>query len=231
MGLEADFRADLREGLRALTFDCYGTLIDWDGGIEAAARSIPGCAGCHFETLVLDRELVEQEIQRGEYLPYDEVLATSLKRAAAKQAREVTDAECAAFARSMERWPPFPDSGAALRVLGERFRLGILSNVEPRVLEASIAALGARIDVRVTAEDVRSYKPATAHFEEGLRRLRLPKEAVLHVAGSLYHDIAPAQRLGWRTAWIDRRGEGLPADGPRPDVVLPDMASLAELLA
>ena len=218
------------KGLRALTFDCYGTLIDWDGGVELAARALTGCAGCHFETLVRDREDEEKRIEAGDYLPYGEVLARSLKDAAKKQGREVSDAECEGFARSMESWKPFPDSHDALRALSERFQLGILSNVETRVLEKSIAALDARIDVRVTAEQVRSYKPKHAHFEEGLRRLELPKESVLHVAGSLFHDIEPAKSLGWTTAWIDRRGEGLPADGPQPDVVLPDMKSLAQLL-
>jgi len=215
--------------LRALTFDCYGTLIDWDGGIRAAAGRVPALAGLDLERVVRDREEEEHALLADGFRLYGEILGESLVRAALRQGTRVPAAEARAFAASMGSWPPFPDSAEALGRLARRYRLAVLSNVETRVLEASAAALGDPFELRITAEELRSYKPAPAHFHAAIERLGLPAERVLHVAGSLYHDVRPARALGWSAVWIDRRGERDPGDA-QPTAVYPSLAALADAL-
>ena len=212
-----------------LTFDCYGTLIDWRTGVREALAAIPSLRAADVARLVRDRERVEREIERGEYLPYGEVLARSLFAAAREQGIAVTEGEARLFADSQGAWPPFAESREALARLAERWQLAILSNVETRVLERSVRALGAPFELLVTAEDVRSYKPARAHFEAALARLGVGPERVLHVACSLYHDVRPAAAIGMRTAFVDREGEGTPPD-LAPDVAAPDLRALVAAL-
>ena len=214
--------------IEALTFDCYGTLIDWLGGVRAAVAETPSLAGCDVERLIADREGAEAEIQRDPYRDYDRVLAESLQRAAESQGRSVPGDEADRFADSMGLWPPFADSPEMLTRLGARYRLAILSNVMPEVLERTIARLGVPF-VTVTAGEIRSYKPARAHFDVGLERLGLPAERVLHCANSLYHDVVPCLELGWSVAWVNREGRELPA-GVAPDLVIPDLAGMVEAL-
>ena len=215
--------------MRALTFDCYGTLIDWDRGIRTALAGLPSLAGCDLEQLVREREQAELPLLAGPFRLYGEILAESLAVAAAAQGRALGAAEVERFAASMARWPAFPDSAAALLRLSRRFPLAILSNVESQTLHASVELLGAPFAALVTAEELHSYKPAPAHFAEALRRLGLPHDALLHVAGSLYHDIRPARAFGLEVAWIDRRGEGVPREfaGLRS---FPSLASFADAL-
>ena len=216
-------------GFDALTFDCYGTLIDWRLGIAQATGRIPGLAGCDFERLVCDRERVEREMEAGPYRPYGEILSESLRRCALAQGREVSTEDAAGFARGMAEWPAFGDSAPALRRLGVRHRLAILSNVETRILRESVARIGVGFELLITAQDLRSYKPARAHFDAAIHRLRLPKERVLHVAASVFHDIRPASTLGWATAWVNREGDVRPSDvAPRWEI--PDLESLADRL-
>jgi len=213
----------------ALTFDCYGTLIDWKSGVRSACTRIVSLSGCDAERLIRDRELVEREIQLGEYMPYSRVLAASLVRAARMQDRDVSADEARAFAATMPDWPPFPESASALRRLASRYQLAILSNVEADVLKASVRALAAPFEDSITAEMLASYKPRRAHFDAALERLGLERSRILHVACSLYHDIEPASRLGWFTAWVNREHDALPA-GLAPSWIVPDLASLADAL-
>jgi 2-haloalkanoic acid dehalogenase type II len=215
-------------GIEALTFDCYGTLIDWLGGVRAAIAEASSLRGADVERLLADREEAEAAIQRGPYQDYDRVLAQSLQDAAGLQGLRVTAAEAEGFADSMGRWPPFPDSREVLARLATRYRLAILSNVMPEVLAQSVAQLGATF-VTVTAGEIRSYKPARAHFDAGLERLGLERARVLHCANSLYHDIVPALELGWNVAWVNREDRPLPA-GVEPHLVVPDLAALADAL-
>ena len=214
------------EGIRALTFDCYGTIIDWDGGIEVALAKLPSLTGSDLARLVRDREREEHELLRGPFRLYGEVLGESLRRAAALQGCAPSDDEALAFSRGMGDWPAFADSARALRHLARDYRLALLSNVENDTLVRSAAQVGVSNAVFVTAEDVRSYKPARAHFDQALRRLDLPVESILHVAGSLYHDVRPARELGWSTIWINRRGEPVPDDIETASVY-PDLESFA----
>lgn len=220
---------DAAAGVRALTFDCYGTLIDWEAGIHAALAELPSLEGVDLDRLAAERGEAERGIQRGPYLDYGEVLARSLAAAAALQERHPGEEELRRFAASMARWPPFPDASPALGRLARRFELAILSNVETAVLEESVRLLGVPFAALVTAQELRSYKPARAHFDEGLRRLGRERDEVLHVAVSPYHDVRPARELGWRTAWVTRGAEPGPED-PVPDLRVPDLAVLAEEL-
>lgn len=215
--------------IQALTFDCYGTLIDWDGGIRAAVATLPSCRGADLERLIEDREREEYALLKGGFRLYGDILAESIVRAASLQGCAVGCSEAIRFARSMGQWPAFPDSGDALERLAKRFRLAILSNVETGILERSVRHLKPVFEHCVTAEQVRSYKPATAHFTEALQRLDLPPERVLHVCGSVYHDVRPAQSLGWRVTWVNRRDDPAPEE-PAPDQTVNGLEELADLL-
>ena len=216
-------------GVSALTFDCYGTLVDWLAGVRRWARESTALADAELEQLVRDRDAADRTLTAGEYRPYGQVLRASITEAAARQGIELPGEEADAFAASMPAWPPFEESAGALAALAGRYRLAILSNVENVVLERSVAALGAPFELTVTAEDLRSYKPAEAHFHAAAARLDLAPGQILHVACSTYHDIRPARGLGWNTAWIDREGELLP-EGLGMDLKLPDLSSLVRVL-
>jgi len=221
----------------ALTFDCYGTLIDWEGGILDALRPIlatHGRAEVDGEDLLERFGRLEAEAERGSFRPYREVMRQVLLGLGGELGFRPREEEVEAFAASVGRWPPFPDTVGSLLALGARFRLAVVSNVDDDLFAGSARQLGAPFAAVVTAEQVRSYKPAPAHFHEVLRRLDLPRERVLHVAQSLYHDIAPASGLGWTTAWVNRRADrsGGGATAPAvatPDVEVRDLASLVEL--
>ena len=217
------------EDFRALTFDCYGTLIDWEGGIRTALESLPSLRGCALEMLVHDREEAERPLLTGPYRPYPEILFESLRAAAARQGRSPSDDEVHVFAASMERWRPFAETPNALRRMASRFSLAIVSNVETKTLSKSVEQLGVPFAALVTAEEIRSYKPARRHFDVVLERLGLPAGDVLHVGCSLFHDVRPARRLGWRAVWIDRANEQTPED-LAPSEVFPDLTSLANAL-
>lgn len=219
---------ELCEGTRVLSFDCYGTLIDWEGGVRAAVRALPSLESCDVERLVRDREAADVRLTKTGYLSYDKVLRDSLREAADAQGAGVTGEEAREFAFSMSHWPAFEEATAALERLAGKYRLAILSNVRTAVLERSVELLGVPFDELITAEQLHSYKPRHDHFAEALRRLKVPKEAMLHVACSPYHDLAPAESLGWRDVWVDRTGGNLPA-GLAPAATVRDLTQLCEL--
>jgi 2-haloacid dehalogenase len=218
----------------ALTFDCYGTLVDWEAGIVTAARRLlgEGAVGVDDETLLRDFGRFEPAAQAGPFRSYRDVLREVAGAYGRARGVAVSDTAADLFSSSVPDWPIFDDSTAALRRLGRRFRLGIVSNVDDDLFAGSAERLGVDFDEVVTAQQVRSYKPARAHFDEMLRRLDLPRERVLHVAQSLYHDVAPARALGFTCVWVDRRsgrsgGGATPPSDAKPDFVVPDLATLA----
>ena len=217
----------------AITFDCYGTLIDWNRGIETAIAAVPSLRSLSDRARREIRERREAiEFERhlpGAWRPYREVLAESLRDAAREGGIDVPAAEAASFAASMGRWPPHPDAPPALLRLRPRFGLAILSNVDRSTLLESVRLLGVSFDLLVTAEDVRSYKPAPAHFERALADLGLSPSEVLHVSFTADHDLRPAERLGIPTAWVRRYGVPEPRD-LRPRFSVPDLLALAEAL-
>lgn len=186
-----------------LTFDCYGTLIDWKSGVLSALRDYPNVApDVFFETWwQVDRRLTCDTA----YRQYREVLALDFAEAFQSVGIEISEKKAEWLADGLGDWTPFPDAPAALaafRRLG--FKLGILSNIDNELLERSVDQLGVAIDVRITAENIRSYKPETRHFEALLERTGLQPAQVLHIAASRFVDIAPASRLGFRTMYVQR---------------------------
>jgi 2-haloacid dehalogenase len=221
----------------ALTFDCYGTLIDWETGILAGLRAALGPHGADGadEQLLEAYADTEARLENGPYLRYREILAGGLRSIAAGLGTKVTDEEAAVFGGSVADWPAFPDSAAALARLKTRFRLGVLTNCDDDLFAASNQRLGVEFDWIVTAQQVGSYKPNERNFAALFERLGadgVGRDRILHVAQSLFHDHAPAKRLGLTTVWIDRRhdrpGSGAtpPADA-RPDATFTSMADFA----
>jgi len=218
----------------ALTFDCYGTLIDWEAGLTAALRQVLDPHGVHPDTDALLETYAgfEAELERPPYRRYRDVLAEAARRVGATYGVEPTEAELATFGGSVVDWPAFPDSRAALARLKTRFRLGVLTNCDDDLFAASNERLGVEFDWVVTAQQAGGYKPDPHNFEVLFERLGLPRERILHVAQSLYHDHVPAKALGLRSVWIDRRHDraGAGATPPAqatPDLTFPDMASFA----
>ncbi len=218
----------------ALTFDCYGTLIDWETGLWEAFRPV---LAAHAVEMDPDDVLTrfarhEAAAESGTYQRYTEVLAAGLRGVADELGFIPDDDEVAAFSRSVEAWPAFPDSVDALVRLKRRFRLGVITNCDDDLFAASNRRLGVEFDWIVTAQQVGAYKPSEANFLVAFERLGLPHDRIVHVAQSLFHDHVPAKRLGLTTVWIDRRhdrpGSGAtPPAEASPDAVYPDMASFA----
>jgi 2-haloacid dehalogenase len=174
----------------------------------------------------------EAAAEAGTYRRYREVLAAGLRGVAEELGFEPSVAELEAFSVSVREWPAFPDSSAALTLLRTRYRLGVITNCDDDLFAASNERLGVAFDWIVTAEQVGAYKPAEANFHLAFERIGLPRERILHVAQSLYHDHVPARRLGLTSVWIDRRhdrvGAGAtPVAEAEPDATFPDMASFA----
>src|SRR3954463_14187335 len=218
--------------LACCTFDCYGTLIDWEGGVGGFLYDY---ALRERDERMNGRELRERweaiqfEVIGGDYRRYADVLAESLRLLAEERGWRYGDDDGKALARSMRSWQPFPDTGPALRRAHEAgLRLIIVSNTDRDILEHSLRHIEAPIDAVVTAEDVGSYKPAPAHFERALEVAGVPAGQILHVAFGFKYDIGPAQQLGFRSAWVNRRAETRP--GPAvPDHEWRDLWGLAEL--
>ena len=213
----------------ALSFDCYGTLIDWETGIAAALApwaAAHGLAVAPEDLLAAfsaNETLVQQEHPTNRY---PDVLAETMRRMGALLGAPVSDDEAAAFGASVGDWPAFPDSSAALQRLHSRYRLIILSNVDRASFARSAARLGVDFDLVITAEDVGAYKPSPLSFPAllaGVDALGIPRGRLLHVAESLYHDHVPAQANGLHSVWIDRRRGDASTASPRPDqLVRPD---------
>ena len=230
---DLDFRS-----FDAMTFDCYGTLIDWETGIERALRAMFDPRGVRptADGLLETYAGSEAAAEEGPYLRYRDVLARCAQEVCGAFGMEPTADEVAAFAGSVGDWPAFPDSTDALSRLHERFRLGVITNCDDDLFAASNVRLGVTFDWVVTAQQVGGYKPDARNFEVAFGRMDVPRERILHVAQSLFHDHVPAKSLGLSTVWVDRRrgrtGSGAtPPATAAPDLVVPDMRTLADLAA
>ncbi len=218
------------ERVRWLTLDCYGTLVNWRQGIEDHLGGVLRRAGWQgSEPLFPHYSRAERKLERC-YRSYREVLALAALEVARDLGCGLSRSAASAFANSLPSWPAFDDSVAVLRELGARgYGRYILSNVDRDLLEATVAGHGLEVDGFVTAEDVHAYKPSPDHWLRFLERVEPDRTRVLHVAQSLRHDIRPATRLGFATAWINRYRMPMPT-GVRPKLILPDLKGLLPLL-
>jgi 2-haloacid dehalogenase len=221
------------ESIRLITFDCYGTLIDWESGMLAVLRPMfsqdsqtPGDA----RLLELYGD-VEAELESGPYLPYRQVLSQAAQEMGRRLGTAVSEQQGAEFAQSLTQWGPFDDTVSALQSLAKRFELGIISNVDDDLFAETRKMLPVDFAFVVTAQQVRSYKPAHGNFQEALRRSGVDSFQVLHAGQSLYHDIAPANALGISNVWVNRPSARPGSGAARPAVATPsyEVRSLADL--
>jgi 2-haloacid dehalogenase len=204
---------------RWASFDCYGTLIDWMSGIRDTLSEI--WPEYDDELLLSAYHQIEPEVQRGHAITYREVLAQTLERVAHREGLELDHDDREGLAESLPSWPPFPEVASSLaRLREDGWNLAVLSNTDPDLLEASLDAIGVPVEVRITATDAGSYKPAHGHWERFFELTDAARDRHVHVAASLFHDIAPCAELGVRAVWINRLGEvsDLPRVGELPDL-------------
>lgn len=220
-----------------LIFDCYGTLIDWESGIIDALKPALAQNGISVE----DNELLElyaefeSEAESSKYVNYKEILKTVALEFALHFNFELKRESEYFISESIKNWVPFPDTVNALNELQRKYKLAILSNIDNDLFSFSAARLGVDFDYVFTAEDIKSYKPAQRNFDYAVSKIGLPKENLLHVAQSLYHDVAVAKSLNISTVWVNRRkdtpGSGAtPETAVIPDLEVPDLESLVKLI-
>ena len=227
-GRRVDGREYSREPIRDrwATFDCYGTLIDWEGGLGGAFESL--WPEADPDRLVRLHHAVEPLVEEHRELGYRQVLARCLAAVAAIDGLEVPEGGEDSLAKSLPAWPPFPEVSGALAELRERgWRLAILSNTDPELLASSVEAIGEPFDALITAGEAGSYKPAPGHWERFFADTGADRGRHVHVAASLFHDIEPADRLRLRAVWINRLGES--SEIPRA-AELRDLSRLADVV-
>ncbi|MEF8939926.1 MAG: haloacid dehalogenase type II [Salinivenus sp.] len=218
----------------ALSFDCYGTLVDWATGMARALQPI--LEGHDVD--VADDELFrlygrfEKDVESGEYVQYREVLRQVARRIGTHFGFTPTNAELKRVADSVGRWPVFGDTNAALGRLAEHFRLAVVSNVDDALFHETARQFTVAFDEVITAEQVGAYKPALAPLEAAFTRLGVPPNRLLHVAQSVYHDVNPAGRMGLSCVWVQRYGTRFDPPTPQtePAETVPDLATLADHL-
>ncbi|MEH2119627.1 haloacid dehalogenase type II [Nostoc sp.] len=221
---------------KALTFDCYGTLIDWENGILGVLKPLLLTHNTNFDDdqiLELFAEF-EAEVEKGEYIKYREVLQIVVQKFGERFSFKPTAEELNSLADSIQYWLPFPDTVEALKTLKQKFKLVIISNVDDDLFAFSAKHLEVKFDQIITAEQAKSYKPSLNNFRLAIDRIDLPLEQILHVAASVYHDIVTAKSLGLSTVWVNRRADqqGVNSTGAaisQPDLEVPDLKTLAAL--
>lgn len=220
----------------ALTFDCYGTIINWEQGILEAIKPVLAA----YQLGIDDSQILELfaqlegEIEAGEYQSYRSVLGQVMQQFGEKLGFVPTSDQLNCLADSIQNWQPFPDSIDALKRLKQQFKLVIISNIDDDLFAFTAKRLGAPFDFVITAFQAKSYKPSTHNFEFAFEKTGIPRDKILHVAQSIYHDIVPAKALGLSTVWVNRRhdqagfGATLPASS-QPDLEIPNLETLAKL--
>ena len=214
-----------------VTFDCYGTLIDWEGGLATAMMRAAWAVGVRLARGAFIRAYLggEGEVEAGGYRSYQEVLAESARGVAARLGWRLDPARASFLAESVSSWVAFPDTNAALeRLHAAGYALGILSNIDDDLLTATRRHFTTTFELIVTAQQVRAYKPARPHFEAARRAVG--GRAWLHVGQGYFHDMVPARTQGIPNAWINRNGD-TPDDGGRADREFPTLRELADWLA
>ena len=217
-----------------LTFDCYGTLINWEAGILATLHRVLSAHGKKMDDATLLKLYgdFEQHSEQGKFRPYREVLESVVLQFANELKFTPTAEQVRSLPDSLPTWKPWPDTVAALRQLKTRFRLAILSNVDDDLFAETRPQLEVDFDEVITAQQAKAYKPSLKLFELALSRIQAPAHRVLHVGQSIYHDVIPAQALGLATVWVNRPsarpGVGaVKSAEAKPDLIVPSLAELA----
>jgi 2-haloacid dehalogenase len=189
-----------------ITFDCYGTLINWEDGILRCLRQILAAHGKDRDdaTILQLYGDFEARAEQGEYRRYREVLESVVRQFGEHLGFAPTEREILSLPESLPNWKPWPDTVRALQELQTRFRLAIISNVDDDLFAATQPRLDVKLDQVITAQQAKAYKPSLKIFELGLRRIGVPAGRILHVGQSIYHDVLPAQSLGLATVWVNR---------------------------
>lgn len=224
------------QDIEVITFDCYGTLIDWEGGAKQTIRELMAKSGAAPPAGVPTDEVLERFFQaweraqrariQQEYARYRDITRECFLEVAGVQGLPLGAAEAQAFADSIATWKPFTDVPAALAKLKRRLKLGIISNIDDDILAASVRQMGVEFELLQTAQQARAYKPSPAPFARALERLQLPAERVAHAAFGFEYDIVTASGLGFRTILV-RRGRARVPLTPVPDLIVADLKELA----
>jgi len=223
------------DSFRCISFDCYGTLIDWETGILQAMRAILNAHNIEItdDEILHKYSQLEPAEQRRNYRSYKEILQGVVIGFADRYGFRASLEQTKSLADSLAHWRPFPDTVPALRQLKKKFKLAVISNIDDDLFQQTARWLEVPFDFVITAQQAKSYKPAHNNFHLALTRIALPKEQLLHAAESLFHDIAPCNQLGIRSVWVNRRGSK-PASATRsaeakPDLEVPTVQRLCEL--
>jgi 2-haloalkanoic acid dehalogenase type II len=214
-----------------ITFDCYGTLVDWEAGIAAFLNEILRAkrATANIPEVVRVREDIDFELVQGPYKPYKEILRLSLRETFHRFQVAYKDEDGDRLVQSVPTWPIFKETRIALERLARKHRLGIISNIDKDIIKQTKANLGVQFAVTVTAEEAGSYKPSLAPFQLALKKLGAEPAGVLHVSSGFRYDVPPARRLGLKTAWVNRKSEPAPSSG-RADHEFETLSQLADFV-
>jgi len=221
---------------KVLTFDCYGTMIDWESGIFSALRPILNAHGKMLSDSALLALYAELELaaEQGEYLRYRDVLQSVVRGFGERLGFSPTDAEVRSLPESIATWQPFPDTVEALRKLTKRYQLAVMSNIDDDLFAATASKLEVPFSNVITAQQAGCYKPCMNIFTLAEKRIGVSRDQWLHVGQSIYHDVIPAQSLGLATVWVNRRSPRPGAGAAKaataaPDLEVPDLQTLAKL--
>ena len=217
-----------------ITFDCYGTLIDWEAGILPALRGVLAAHGQSMpdEALLELYGEFEAQAETGPYQSYRNVLESVVRQFGERCGFHQSPEELRSLHESIPVWPPFPDTVASLQKLAQRYQLAVISNIDDDFFAETRKHLGIEFADVITAQQARSYKPSLNNFRLALQKLGIEPSQLLHAGQSIYHDVIPAQSLGIRAVWVNRKsarpGVGaVRAASGKPDLEVPDLASLA----
>jgi len=218
-----------------LTFDCYGTLIDWETGILAALHRILAAHGKNLDDATLLKLYgdFEQLSEQGDFHPYRKVLESVVRRFGAELGFTPTEEDAQSLPDSLSEWRPWPDTVEALRSLKSRFSLAIVSNIDDDLFAATRPQLKVELDEVITAQQAQAYKPSLKMFELALSRIHAPAHRVLHVGQSIFHDVIPAQSLGLATVWVNRPSARAGVGAVKAAQAIPDLevSSMGDLAA
>lgn len=225
------------EYFEVLSFDCYGTLIDWETGIISALKPL-----FSKNNIILKNDRIleiyaqfEPEIQKGNFHNYKYVLTKLMECFSEELGFDLEKNKSKTLVNSLQNWPPFPDAVTVLKKLKQKYKLAIISNIDDDLFQRSNYLLQVKFDWIITAEQVKSYKPSMNNFEQAINRIAVPKEKILHIAQSIYHDIVPAKKAGLSTVWVNRRKNKIGFGATReayaqPDLEVGNLIKLVELI-